>query len=143
MHALISRIGESFQKTFQQHVKDLEVHECLTFGRCLQENFKEKSSTRMMTLDSVRSSEFYQKFIEFCDPCIGVVVIFVQKTLKFIGFGSCSPTAHIFASTCYIYLATPSDIFAGDRGPIVTMVAMLWPHGQMFFKVDGGYTDFS
>jgi len=21
-------------------------------------------------------------------------------------------------------------------------VAMLWPHGQMFFKVDGGYTDF-
>lgn len=115
IHALISRIGESFQKTFQQHVRDLEVHECLTFGRCLQENFKEKSSTRMMTLDSVRSSEFYQKFIEFCDPCIGVVVIFVQKTLKFIGFGSCSPTAHIFASTCYIYRLLPTFLLGtGD-----------------------------
>ena len=82
----------------QQRVRDLGVHEiCLPFGRCLQENFKEKSSTRMMTLDSVRSSEFYQNFTEFCDPFIGVVVIFFLETWKnFIGFGSCSPKTSIY-----------------------------------------------
>ena len=97
IRALISRIGESFQKMSQQHDRDSEVYEI-----CLPRQ--------------VLARELQGKVIYPNDDS-----------------WQCSKQWSLL----------PSHLFAGDRGPIVTMVAMLWPHGQMFFKVDGGYRDLS